>query len=522
MRLLPSLFLLALLFICPLVQAFNFEDKTDKKYVILKLDDVVDGPDNQIISERWLRVTHFLEEKKLKAAFGIIGYSLVEDNLHYFQWIKDTHNKGLVEFWNHGFLQRKASDKEGEFEKDFATQYRSLFLTDSLAKAKLGLTLNTWGPHWSNTNEYTDSALAAIPSLQLTFGYPASTKHFKGIILPRIIDLEYPVHNPDFASFVKEYNKLSERRFLSYLQGHPNSWNNTRWSEFVKIIEFLMQEGYEFITPSEFLTMLKHEKSVSFYNRLLNMEGLAAFWNFKEKSEDKYYAVTNRNLGLIDVNNSIHTVEEGPLWDSSISFDGKSYLMIPNQDMGKLNITGSVTVLAWIKWEGNTNSFIAGPWNEYQDGGKRQYGLFVSLPHYNGRDQVCGHISKTGKPTPPFPYSIDYSASKQIVPTKEWCCVGFTYDGEYIKSYLNGVFEAREPELIDHTKRFEGYPDGLIQSKNPYYFPDGIGDNGSDFTVGAVLLKSGMGNFFKGQIGGIAVFSRALSEEEMKEVSITN
>jgi hypothetical protein len=41
--------------------------------------------------------------------------------------------------------------------------------------------------------------------------------------------------------------------------------------------------------------------------------------------------------------------------------------------------------------------------------------LFVSLPHYNGRDQVCGHISKTGKPTPPFPYSIDYSASKQVL-----------------------------------------------------------------------------------------------------------
>jgi hypothetical protein len=63
------------------------------------------------------------------------------------------------------------------------------------------------------------------------------------------------------------------------------------------------------------------------------------------------------------------------------------------------------------------------------------------LPYYNGRDQVCGHISKTGKPTPPFPYSIDYSASKQRVPADEWSCIAFTYDGEQIKSYLNGVFE---------------------------------------------------------------------------------
>jgi len=155
-------------------------------------------------------------------------------------------------------------------------------------------------------------------------------------------------------------------------------------------------------------------------------------------------------------------------------------------------------------------------WNEYQDGGKRQYGLFVSLPHYNGADQVCGHISKTGKPTPPFPYSSDYSASAQTVAKNEWQCVAFTYDGKYIKSFLNGEYQEREPELINHTKGFEGFPDGLVQSKNPYYFPGGMGNNGSDFTVGAVLLKSGMGNFFTGLIGGLAVFNRALSEKEIR------
>ena len=161
-------------------------------------------------------------------------------------------------------------------------------------------------------------------------------------------------------------------------------------------------------------------------------------------------------------------------------------------------------------------------WNEYEDGGKRQYGLFVSLPHYNGANQVCGHISQTGKPTPPFPYSIDYSASAQQVPANEWCAVAFTYDGEYIRSYLNGHFEQRDEELINHTKGFEGYPEGLRQVKNPYYFPDGIGDNGSDFTVGAVFVANRIGNYFKGDIGGIAIYDRALSAEEVEYVSILN
>ena len=87
--------------------------------------------------------------------------------------------------------------------------------------------------------------------------------------------------------------------------------------------------------------------------------------------------------------------------------------------------------------------------------------------------------------------------------------------GNNIKSYLNGVFASREPELINNTKGFPGYPDGLVQSKNPYYFPNGIGDNGYDFTVGAVMLKKGMGNFFKGLIGGIAIYNRALTDEDL-------
>jgi hypothetical protein len=105
-----------------------------------------------------------------------------------------------------------------------------------------------------------------------------------------------------------------------------------------------------------------------------------------------------------------------------------------------------------------------------------------------------------------------------VVPANVWTCIAFNYDGQFIRSYVNGKFIAREKEAINNTKGFEGYPNGLIESKNPYYFPDGIGNNGSDFTVGAVLLKRGMGNFFKGEIGGLAVFNRCLTEKELSRI----
>jgi len=262
-------------------------------------------------------------------------------------------------------------------------------------------------------------------------------------------------------------------------------------------------------------------QQITLTNRLLKTKHLIALWDFKETKGEKRKSLLGP-YELSEMDGQIDRMEEGPLSGYSAKFGHGAYLALHNNQTGLLNIYGrgqGVTVAAWVKWTGETTGFVGGMWNEYLDGGKRQYGLFVSLPHYNGKNQVCGHISYTGKPTPPFPYSSDYSASKQEVKANEWTFVAFTYDGQYIRSYVNGQFQSREKELILNTKGFEGYLDGLIQSKNPYFFPNGMGNNGSDFTVGAVLLKRGMGNFFKGQIGGLAVFKYALSSKDLNKLA---
>ena len=171
---------------------------------------------------------------------------------------------------------------------------------------------------------------------------------------------------------------------------------------------------------------LNAQKSLKSINSELNSKiketnGLVALWDFKEKEARKRKAVGMAKFPLKEINGTLPRINEGPLSGFSARFGNKAFLKIENAKTGALNIYGDgqgVTVLAWVKWEGNTG-FVGGMWNEYKDGGKRQYGLFVSLPHYNGENQVCGHISKTGKPTPPFPYSIDYSASKQVIAKNE-------------------------------------------------------------------------------------------------------
>jgi len=272
-------------------------------------------------------------------------------------------------------------------------------------------------------------------------------------------------------------------------------------------------------SPSPAMAQKQQDRSLS--ARLQETPGLVALWDFKEEEGHEKSSIGQGKFPLQPQGDPIPRIAEGPLSGYSIALNGNNYLSIPYEESSLLNIKhNAVTVMAWIKWESDKTGFIGGMWNEYQDGGKRQYGLFVSLPHYNGKDQVCGHISKTGKPTPPFPYSIDYSASKRVVPKEKWVCVAFTYDGKYIRSFLNGVSETREPELIKNTTGFEGYPKGLTQRKNPYYYPDGMGNNGSDFTVGAVLVNGAMGNSFQGKIGGLAVFDRALSPAEMRSLAV--
>lgn len=252
--------ILFLILLLPVLHAMSFKmSAQNRKIVLLKLDDVHYGENGEAIPERWQRVTDYIEKKGIKAGFGIIGYSLAEDNPAYFKWIKDIAEQGNIEFWNHGYWNRTAADTIGEFERNYEEQFRALFLTDSLAKANLNLELHVWGPHWSSTNEDTDRALSNMPGIRMTLGSPQNPRFYTGYVFHSNLQMEYPVHNPDFDSFVEAYNGEWKNLDFFYLQGHPNSWDDTRWNHFVRIIDFLESENVLFVTPGEFLKIMISE-----------------------------------------------------------------------------------------------------------------------------------------------------------------------------------------------------------------------------------------------------------------------
>ncbi len=97
--------------------------------------------------------------------------------------------------------------------------------------------------------------------------------------------------------------------------------------------------------------------------------GLVALWDFKEKEGHNRKATGMGKFHLNEENGTLPRVNEGPLSGYSAQFGNKAFLSLENSKTGALNIFGEnqgVTVIAWVKWEGNTG-FVGGMWNEYQD-----------------------------------------------------------------------------------------------------------------------------------------------------------
>lgn len=277
--------------------------------------------------------------------------------------------------------------------------------------------------------------------------------------------------------------------------------------------------------------------------------GLVAFWTFGELAgEPRISTGTAERHSLEEVNGPIARVAGGCYSGYAAELNGKQYLRIPYAETGDLNIAGpeaQVSMFAVVRIVNLKQSrTIAGMWSEGagagDDTGTRQYALLMNMPTYGGREQLTPHISSEGGVTrradgSAFPWCADYAATREKVPTDEWCTLGMTYDSKYIRAYINGrldvrKLDARADRREDRYFTQEG-PDGGDRGMNPYYHGRGIfrfdaerhartkPRGGSDFIVGARYAVGSMTReATRGRFAGLAVFGRALSDAEMEHL----
>lgn len=274
---------------------------------------------------------------------------------------------------------------------------------------------------------------------------------------------------------------------------------------------------------------------------------LVAFWTFGEQGgELRKSTGTANEHPLKEVGGTIPRVEGGPYSGFAAELDGKRYFSLPYAETKDLNISGpeaQVSMFAVVRIVNLKQSrTIAGMWSEGKgandDSGTRQYSLLMNMPTYGGPNKLVPHISSEGGVTrradgSAFPWCADYAVTASEVPTEKWCTLAFTYDSKYIRAYINGQTEELKLDPVKH-KRTDPYftkegPNGGDRGMNPYYHGRGIfkldpekhthKGPGSDFTVGArYAVGSMLGEATIGRFGGLAVFNRALTNEEIEKL----
>lgn len=235
-----------------------------------------------------------------------------------------------------------------------------------------------------------------------------------------------------------------------------------------------------------------------------DIPNLVSFWDFQESAtsftaaQGEAYTLSSQ-VGSLSVNDDV----TAPFGGKALHLEEGQWLNCARAACPKLDIhgkDGQLTVVTWIKRGQKSNGeceFLAGQWNESNLG--RQYGLFLNIGVWGEHEQICGHLSHVGGPTPGYKYCVDGAMGATPIRRDEWVMIAMSYDGYQAYAWLDGKLDLR---------------DGL----NPYSMAGGLhdgGPDGSDFTVGAVDRSGVIGNFFVGDIAGLAVYDRALTAGEL-------
>jgi hypothetical protein len=241
--------------------------------IVLKLDDV-----KQIrgdVHAAWKRADAALEQRKIKAAYGVICDTLPEATPKYAEWITSRQSSGRVEFWFHGW-SHTAHAVDGKLCNEFAgwpgggMKKEVIDPSQKAAMEKLGFAFRTFGPTGCGApgpglDETALRALHDDPHLRVAL-YPMPLDDAgkrvaadgKMTILDRVwdVNLEGAVGVPDCQRLINGYAAHPERAYF-VLQGHPAMWAGERFNEFLRILDFLTSQKVVFMTPSECAAAIK-------------------------------------------------------------------------------------------------------------------------------------------------------------------------------------------------------------------------------------------------------------------------
>jgi len=230
--------------------------------VVIKLDDLRTNASGWL-STRWRRVGDLVRDRRIKVSLGIIADSLEGDKPAYFKWLREMHDTGLVELWFHGYDHKEWEENGRKLEEfhgtPYALQKEHFVKSQALARAKLGFPFTAFGAPFNATDAVTDRVLAEDPDIKVVlYGTPADRASGK-VILDRVykVNIEQPLFLPNYEKFVAGYNHYAATRRYFVIQGHANKWDDARWAEFLKIVDYITRNHIPTVTPTALAATLQ-------------------------------------------------------------------------------------------------------------------------------------------------------------------------------------------------------------------------------------------------------------------------
>jgi hypothetical protein len=275
-------------------------------------------------------------------------------------------------------------------------------------------------------------------------------------------------------------------------------------------------------------------------------QGLVAVWDFHADSEGGN-TVTSRvgpesaTLTARGTKTVVKdAVDRGP-FGPSLVLDGQT-VFVKDSDIGALDVARDggtqVTVVDWVNDTarnhddaGNGLAFRAGSHCEGGVESARQYGSYFDSIRYLGwnHGHYTPYIGAQDGASPGYPYNRDYAATARKLFTGvgqgEWHMEAFTYDGEKIIAYVDGL--ADDWKNVTEARPLEPeFPLRQTVDRNPFFLGKPINNSPTTkrFSIGGSVLGdppsfNGV-NYTTGKLGGVAVFNRALTAEEIMAIRL--
>jgi peptidoglycan/xylan/chitin deacetylase (PgdA/CDA1 family) len=224
---------------------------TKSQIVILKLDDLTASTLNA-----FQKVYDIIIEKDIKAGFGIVANSLEYNESHqaYYEAVKKLAGNLRIEVWNHGYTHALNGTISGEFfNTPYDQQYESFKRAMELIASKCGVEVHSFGAPGNRVDSSFIKVIRQFPQIKVFMLPSLIDNNSSQLLLSNRVDMESTTGMLEYDFFVKKYNQNEGLPYM-VLQGHPGMWDEARFEDFIKIIDFIKMRGCTFMTPYEYFS----------------------------------------------------------------------------------------------------------------------------------------------------------------------------------------------------------------------------------------------------------------------------